>query len=71
MTETARSQGPSLEQGCMLSLGVVALTFGGCVLAGSLESEILFELSFMVGSLAALVGVGFLVARIIRSIGRS
>jgi len=55
----------------MLSLGVVALTFGGCVLAGSLESEILFELSFMVGSLAALVGVGFLVARIIRSIGRS
>ena len=70
MNDTARSGAPSLEQGCLLSVGVVALAFGGCVLAGSWDAEWLFNVSFFIGGLAALVGLILLIARMARAIGR-
>ena len=71
VTEDARgTHRPTLEQGCLLAVGAVALTFGGCLAAAALDSDLLFQLSTIAGGLAALVGLVLLIARFDRWLRR-
>jgi uncharacterized membrane protein len=64
--EPVTQTGPTLKQGCLLSFGALLLSFGGCLVAGVMDSDPLGAFSVMVGLAAIVVGFVLWIVRMVR-----